>query len=117
MCVCVCVCTTSAAAAAGVHEATIGLAGFVLALRLYYYYYYHHHYVLLFFIAADDQLDVIAADVDDDAVNRNDGAVWSKKLRLKKLHTHTSIHPICSTTNVVLKFVSAQTHTHTHTIH
>lgn len=79
--------TSAAAAAAGVHEATIGLAGFVLALR--YYYYYYHHCVLLFFIAADDQLDVIAADVDDDAVNRNDGAVWSKKLRLKKLHTHT----------------------------
>jgi len=65
----VCITAAAAATAAGVHEATIGLAGFVLAL-LYYY-----HYVLLFFIATADQLNVIATDVDDDAAWSDGGVV------------------------------------------
>lgn len=61
----------AAATAAGVHEATIGLAGFVLAL-LYYYYYL---YALLFFITIANQLNVIAATDVDDAVKKDGGVV------------------------------------------
>jgi len=58
--------------------------------------------------------------VDDDAVNRNDGAVWSKKLRLKKLHTHT--HTRASTPSAAQPMSywnlwALLTHTHAHTIH
>lgn len=50
--------------------------------------------------------------------------VWSKKLRLKKLHAHTNIHPIC-TTNVVVVIVvigieiceREHIHTHIHTLY